>query len=719
MISHFEKVNLEKLNKVLESGNIPKKNDNDNHLLKIYNYSKQDYIDGKGFEIKYFQKNNFGRHYSSNGLQLINKDIKNYITSDNEDVPYYQDIDIANCQPTLLYQLLEKNNIVPCTLLKDYCKNRQKSMKKYRLKNKESILFIINSETYNTNNDFLVNFHNQIYKSLFPILKKNNSEVYKRLEKDKRKKGEDNIKGSFISLMLQDIENNIMLSMRNYIINKKPKLTIGVLMFDGLNIEKHPDVNSELLTELEDVVYEETEYEVTLKEKELTTDWKPIKGDIDLFIEFKKEPEEEYSKEYSFDLFQKLHDENGNINENIKKKLMDYLNMYIFMINYPLCFYYRTNTSHDFICVSKIPTEIFGHFPINKFWLLFDSNKKYNRAQFIVDVDDPNFNNPHVYNTYKMPEYTDTTRTLNDIAPKFNSFLMEVMSNDIDTHYNFYIEWITKMINKGRTNIAIALLGLKGIGKSSFVACLVSLITDDPTKYYNLIQDIDNITRFFNASSETCILTSVEEVKGNAGDYHPYQSKLKTLVTEEFLMVNKKGIDTLGVTKTYNNYIFLTNEDNPIKITYDNRRYFATKPNPKYKNNSKYFISIKDEVEKNAKELRGFFRNRTSLADLNAIRPITEAELKLRKLNTQTITEFINEEINAEMEETRDLSELYTKYKYFVRSSGEKNELRKKYFSCKLEEHFKIQRIQQDGIRTDYVLKEGEDKQFLIDNEFL
>ncbi|KAI9334336.1 hypothetical protein DFJ73DRAFT_764140 [Zopfochytrium polystomum] len=126
---------------------------------------------------------------------------------------------------------------------------------------------------------------------------------------DVSKKEMENVKGSFLSLVLQDIENQILMVM--YKKFKEMDLEIGTLMFDGLIIEKNgvKDKNmDDLLLEVERTVKKETGYEVKLVEKPMEEKWNPENMDVNKAKEEMKVFVEEH---------------NGDVIENIIDKTDD------------------------------------------------------------------------------------------------------------------------------------------------------------------------------------------------------------------------------------------------------------------------------------------------------------------------------------------------------------------------------------------------------------
>ena len=249
-ITFKEKVNHEKLKKVINCSNIPIKSgeeewgENIKEMLKKYN----------GNVIYY--KNGYGRFFG-NGLQSCQRDVRKYLADNN-----YIDIDIENAHLVFLENLMNHYSIPIPDLLKEYNANRTKVIETMNLKDKLFMIKFINNEKCIDSRFKQV--HNSIYNELLPKLKN----IYPKFVTFKK----DNLLGCFIATVLQDIENKILMVMIDYCKNVKVK--VGVLCFDGFMVEKE-NYYPELLNELAKEVYLKLNYNIKLTEKSMDTDWIP------------------------------------------------------------------------------------------------------------------------------------------------------------------------------------------------------------------------------------------------------------------------------------------------------------------------------------------------------------------------------------------------------------------------------------------------------------
>ena len=263
-----EIINKDRLKKVIACQNIDVDDETDDNLkwrdsfktmLKKYlKSSKDNYV-----TIKYTRKTNYGR-YHGNGLQKCPREVRKYLSNGN-----YIDIDISNCHPVILEQLLHKYNISVPLFLNKYNINRDNIIQEYDLKNKFGIFKIMYNENYNTDDKYIKNMHETVYQKLIPNLIQDYSYIYQNINQTLSNKY-----GSFLSQILQDIENNIIMCVFKKCLDLNMK--VGVIVFDGLMIEKN-GYNVKYLKELEKTVSEHLNYNIQLVEKNMDTTWLPEK----------------------------------------------------------------------------------------------------------------------------------------------------------------------------------------------------------------------------------------------------------------------------------------------------------------------------------------------------------------------------------------------------------------------------------------------------------
>ena len=188
--------------------------------------------------VRYRQNNGNGRFYAigySSNLQRMKRVIRHTISDE-----FYCDLDMVNAAPTILSWLCKMNDI-DCSNLDKYIENREQLISDLGVERdvgKKIYISIINggNSDYNSvknKTKHLVRFKTemkQIRKSCVELFSKK-FRNFKKTEKDPK-----NIQGKFLSSLVLDIENEILMHIFDFF--DKPKDC--VLCFDGIMLRKTP-----------------------------------------------------------------------------------------------------------------------------------------------------------------------------------------------------------------------------------------------------------------------------------------------------------------------------------------------------------------------------------------------------------------------------------------------------------------------------------------------
>ena len=137
------------------------------------------------------------------------------------------------------------------------------------------------------------------------------------------------------------------------------------------------------------------------------------------------------------------------------------------------------------------------------------------------------------------------------------------------------------------TNTALIFKSIQGVGKNMFFDWFGnSVIGSD---YYFTTQDINLLFGNFNKKIENRVLVAIDEISYK--DTCQVVEKLKAHITQPINIINEKGIKSYE-NKNHIGYIMFTNNDNPLKIDVNDRRYLAIECIPDYANNMEYITNI-------------------------------------------------------------------------------------------------------------------------------
>lgn len=214
-------------------------------------------IDGK-FTVTYEQAQyGKGRVYAKEklSLQKFPRIVRHTLARDT-----YFDIDIKNCNPTLLLQLCKQKGW-HCATLKDYVDHRdlrlQHVMEEFQTTKeiaKDLFLRLMNGGSFanwlleydmpaSAKNlpAFVAQFQKEMEKIRDCVWNDRQFQDFVNIAKakaDNEPQKFNNEKSACISILLNDIEHHIVMEIAKFFNQCKPKIVVGVFVFDGLMIEK-------------------------------------------------------------------------------------------------------------------------------------------------------------------------------------------------------------------------------------------------------------------------------------------------------------------------------------------------------------------------------------------------------------------------------------------------------------------------------------------------
>lgn len=195
----------------------------------------------------YRQKHNQGRYFAAGAqsLQSISREIRHTIASE-----FYQDIDIENAHPRFLEWYCNKHNI-PCPKLSDYINNRDAYFKHYadnhglsRSEVKQIYLSLTNGgdkslKALKEQPPAMINYQTEMKAVRKALIEKHPERWADHVEYKKQHGSTFNMDGSFINILMCDMENAVLMSIYESL--GKPRDC--VLCFDGIMVRRETDIN--------------------------------------------------------------------------------------------------------------------------------------------------------------------------------------------------------------------------------------------------------------------------------------------------------------------------------------------------------------------------------------------------------------------------------------------------------------------------------------------
>jgi hypothetical protein len=165
-----------------------------------------------------------------------------------------------------------------------------------------------------------------------------------------------------------------------------------------------------------------------------------------------------------------------------------------------------------------------------------------------------------------------------------------ICSNDPEA-YRFVRKWLAYIFQKpDEVHTALVLVGSQGVGKNSFVEPLGVLLGN----HYVLLSNISELVSNFNYHLKHAVLIHANEALW--GGNRKEVGTLKAMVTEKTCLIEGKGKDRIMV-KNFKHVILSSNEDWPVHLDSDDRRFFVVRVSEEHKEDHQYFAAIQKQLE--------------------------------------------------------------------------------------------------------------------------
>ena len=268
--------------------------------------------------------------------------------------------------------------------------------------------------------------------------------------------------------------------------------------------------------------------------------------------------------------------------------------------------------------------------------------------------------------------------------------LMEPIIQHLDMlssgNSNWMLRWMSSIIHKPmmKTEIAVLIRDMGGLftegggnGKNKFFEEFFGEKILGKDLYYIIGSNVE-LYSVFNSQFEGKLFVMVEETKGS--DNHMNNDILKSKITSKKLNVNKKCIASYQV-RDFTNYLFTTNNVNPLPIKSGSRRYAVFDTTPTFRGDIQYFTNLHHYLMEDPRIPYVFYRYllnyiepfESPIEAQNSI-PITYAYREMRLLNAPTYIKWIIYLLDQGMLYNGYISDLYDLYRTWSKKWNEAKE---------------------------------------------
>ena len=175
----------------------------------------------------------------------------------------------------------------------------------------------------------------------------------------------------------------------------------------------------------------------------------------------------------------------------------------------------------------------------------------------------------------------------------FKDFILEVVANGNQEHYEWILDWMADLYQEPADpkGVALVMAGIEGCGKGTFA----NIIGETFHQHYRHLFNEEHLVGRFNSQLMGSILIFADEML--YGGNKKAAGILKGLVTEKYIMGERKGVDTAP---TFNcaRIMIASNEDWFIPAGAQSRRWFCLEYSKSRTGDIKYFGRLIKHMKK-------------------------------------------------------------------------------------------------------------------------
>lgn len=180
----------------------------------------------------------------------------------------------------------------------------------------------------------------------------------------------------------------------------------------------------------------------------------------------------------------------------------------------------------------------------------------------------------NAYNIFKGICANKTTTINLDLINKFLNHIENVICSDNKEASHFFISWIRWiMIHPHiKTKVFVFLFSEEGYGKSSISEFLSKYVFGETASHFS--SGLDTITGSFNKHLLGKLFCHIEELPTTSENFHKQFDNMKTLITDNKMFCNPKGVDGFKM-NNFLNFLGCSNNKYSLRMPKTDTRYFV------------------------------------------------------------------------------------------------------------------------------------------------
>jgi len=214
---------------------------------------------------------------------------------------------------------------------------------------------------------------------------------------------------------------------------------------------------------------------------------------------------------------------------------------------------------------------------------LNDKNMKV-KYDIVMDPLNKDINSLNLWNGYHIEKINIDNYNFNQEAVDIFKYHLKYCCDFDENVYKLMLKIIAHYFQYPGKKAGLCPILTGECGKDSLMYPIYKLIGND--KYLITEQPENHVWGKFNHLLKTVKLVQLSELEyGNTSNF---MNRIKGLITNENIIIKEECKSPFQINSIHN-YIILTNNDMPIKLTKGQRRFFIVNCSSKHKNDSEYF----------------------------------------------------------------------------------------------------------------------------------
>lgn len=250
--------------------------------------------------------------------------------------------------------------------------------------------------------------------------------------------------------------------------------------------------------------------------------------------------------------------------------------------------------------------------PVGEWWLRNPRRRQYDRIVFAPGRDVPGAMN--LWHGFAVMPKPGSWRLM-------RRHLLGVICSGNRQHYRYLIRWFARMVQQpgSQGEVAVVLRGPEGAGKSIVRKNIARMFG----RHAMAVSQPSHLVGNFNYHLRDVVFLAAEEAFF-AGDKR-HQSVLKSIVTDESLTIERKGVDS-ETSPNFLHLMMLSNEQWVVPAGQDDRRYFVLDVSKAHMRDYPYFAALQAELDSGGLEAMLHDLLMMDLSDFNVrAKPDTDA----------------------------------------------------------------------------------------------